>query len=67
MVENTTNFNIKTSTLITGVAIVVFAISTWALSELYSSLTHQIKVQWQKLDKLEKVVCSKHSDICRDL
>jgi len=67
MTENTTNFNIKTSSLITGAAVVVFAVSTWALSELYSGLTDQIKAQWGKLDRMEKVICSKHSDVCRDL
>lgn len=67
MAETTSNINLKTGTLITAVAVVVFALASWALSELYGNITGQVKVQWQKLDKMEKAICSQHPQICKDL
>lgn len=65
--ETTSNINLKTGTLITAAAIVVFAVASWALSELYSHLTDEVDTNSGKIDRIEKVLCSGHPEMCKDL
>lgn len=51
----------------TTVAAIVFLIACWALSQLYTSFTNNIKAQEDKLYLMEKAICSKHPKICKDL
>lgn len=55
------------SAVIVGVAMLLLGLLGWSLSEQYESMTSQIKVQWQKIDRLEKVLCADHPERCPDL
>ena len=61
------NVNLKTSTLISAVGVVAFALLGWALTELYGSIKSQQTKQWIKIGAAEKVICASHPDKCGDL
>lgn len=58
---------LKTSTLISVVGAICFALLGWALTEIYGSITRQQTKQWGKLGAIEKVICAEHPGRCGDL
>jgi hypothetical protein len=52
--STSTNINIKTSTLVTGLAILIIGILGWSLKGNYDSIQRQLTKQWEKIDAIEK-------------
>jgi hypothetical protein len=64
---NSANINIKVSVVIVGIAMLLLSLLAWSLSTHYENIIGQLKGQWQKIGKLEKVICAKHPAKCSDL
>ena len=65
--SNSSNINIKMSAVIVGVALFLLGLLGWSLSAHYENMIDQIKTNWVKIDKLEKVLCADHPERCPDL
>ena len=57
MEQSRMNINLKAGAVITGLAIIFVSAFGWLLSGKFDGYDRQLQKQWQKLNRLERVIC----------